>query len=64
MNIVKSKNSTKSIMAHGYFGDLKITKANGEVEIIPRQFIDVNGRIKDSYYKNNHKKEEVEIYAI
>ena len=64
MNISKSRTSTKSIMANGYFGDLKITNKNGDVEIIPRQFIDENGKIKDCYYDIKRKKEEVEKHAI
>ena len=47
MKIGRGKRSTYSIMAHGRFGDLKITKPNGEIEIIPAENLTLDGKRRE-----------------
>ena len=47
MKIGRGKRSTHSIMAHGRFGDLKIIKPNGEIEIIPAENLTLQGKRKE-----------------
>lgn len=47
MKIGRGRRSTQSIMAHGRFGDLKIIKSNGEIEIIPAENLTLEGKRRE-----------------
>lgn len=47
MKIGRGRRSTQSIMAHGRFGDLKIIKPNGEIEIIPAENLTLEGKRRE-----------------
>ena len=47
MKIGRGRRSTQSIMAHGRFGDLKIIKSNGEIEIIQAENLTLEGKRKE-----------------